>query len=230
MRALVSRLEETFPAGLETVCTMIEQRDWATRWRDGLGTRRIGRLVIAPSWIQPEVAPTERRVVIDPEGAFGSGEHGSTRAALRLLERHLRPGEELLDLGTGSGILAIAAALAGAGRSVGIDHDPDAIGVAEGNARRNGVDDRVVFVCGDARDLSPLLGPADVIASNILQTINSALLPTIRRALLPAGRAIFSGMEQEEAEEFRVLLNREAFDPIDEDCDAGWWAVAARCR
>ncbi|NNG17168.1 MAG: hypothetical protein HKM89_11875 [Gemmatimonadales bacterium] len=65
---------------------------------------------------------------------------------------------------------------------------------------------------------------------NILQTVNSALLPTIRQALRPAGRAIFAGMEQEEAEEFLTMLNQEAFDPIDEECDAGWWAVAAHCR
>jgi len=229
-RALVSKLEEAFPTGLETACTRIEVSDWATRWHDGLGPRRIGRVVIVPSWIRPEGDPADCRVVLDPEGAFGSGEHGSTRAALRLLERQVRAGEVVLDLGTGGGILAIAAVVAGARRAVGVDHDSQAIAVAEANARRNNVDHRVAFVCGDATDITPLLGPADVIAANILQTVNCALLPAIRQTLRPAGRVIFSGMEQEEAEEFLTVLEHEAFAPIEELCDAGWWAVTARCR
>ena len=135
-----------------------------------------------------------------------------------------------MDLGTGSGILAIAAVVAGARRAIGIDHDQHAIAVAEANARRNHVDHAAAFVWGQATDLTPLLGPADVIASNILRTVNCALLPAIRQTLRPGGRAVFSGMEQEEAKGFLTVLDQEAFAPIDEVCDAGWWAVAARCR
>ena len=95
-------------------------------------------------------------------------EHGSTRAALRLLERQVSSGQVVLDLGTGSAILAIAAVVAGARRAIGINHDPQAIALAEANARRNHWDHSAAFVCGDAADMTPILGPADVIASNIL--------------------------------------------------------------
>lgn len=194
--------------------------DWSTRWRDGLAARRIGRLTVAPSWLAEAALPGETTVVLDPETAFGSGEHGSTRAALALLERHLRPGDQVLDLGSGSGILAVAA--------VGIDTDAGANEVAARNAGRNGVGGRVTFLCGDASDLAPLVGPADFLLANILRGVNVALLPAAARALRPQGLAVFSGMESAEAELFRPALLGAGMAEVDEVTDAGWWAVAAR--
>jgi ribosomal protein L11 methyltransferase len=166
-------------------------------------------------------------VVLDPETAFGSGEHGSTRAALILLERHLRPGDRVLDLGSGSGILAIAAVKLGASRAIGIENDLEANPVAWRNARRNAVGDAVEFLDGDAGDLAPLLGPADLLLSNILRTVNTVLLPAIVSALRPGGLAIFSGMERAEADLFRPLLPAAGLAPCEEVDDTGWWAVAA---
>ncbi|HEX5386080.1 MAG TPA: 50S ribosomal protein L11 methyltransferase [Gemmatimonadales bacterium] len=215
--------------------------DWSTRWREGLGVRQIGRLTVSPSWLAAAAsAPSARGlngerplVVIDPESAFGSGEHGSTRSALALLDRHLDPGARVLDLGSGSGILAIASAVLGAASAIGIDCDPDANEVAERNAARNGVAGRTRFVEGDAGDLAPLLGPADLIVANILRTANVALLPAVSAALAPggsprAGLAIFAGMEACEAELFRPALAERGFRAEAEVTDAGWWAVAAR--
>jgi ribosomal protein L11 methyltransferase len=203
----------------------LEPVDWTTGWRHGLGERRFGRLTVVPSWVDhPE--PSGPSVVLDPESAFGSGEHGSTRAALTLLERHLRPGDRALDLGSGSGILAIAAIKLGAVRAVGIENDPEANPVARRNADRNGVSHAVEFLDGDAGDLAPLLGPADLLLSNILRTVNTALLPAIGVAVRPGGVAIFSGMEREEADLFRPALAA-GFVLIDEVEDGGWWAVGA---
>jgi ribosomal protein L11 methyltransferase len=165
--------------------------------------------------------------VLDPESAFGSGEHGSTRAALTLLERHLRPGDRVLDLGSGSGILAIAAAKLGAASAVGIENDAEANPVARRNAERNGVRAAVDFLEGDAGDLAPLLGPADLLLSNILRLVNTALLPAIVAALRPGGLAIFSGMEELEAPLFRPVLETAGLVLRDEVTDTGWWAVAA---
>ena len=112
------------PGAAETSRRRLESVDWAIRWRDGLGPRRFGRLTVIA--VLGRRAPTDRRarsVVLDPETAFGSGEHGSTRAALTLLERQLRPGDRVLDLGSGSGILAIAAVKLGAARAIGIEND-----------------------------------------------------------------------------------------------------------
>ena len=205
----------------------LEQVDWTVRWRDGLAARTFGRLTVAPSWVAP-VPDGGPAVVLDPENAFGSGEHGSTRAALTLLERHLNPGALVLDLGSGSGILAIAAVKLGAARAVGIENDAEAVPVAWRNAERNGVTHAVEFLEGDAGDLAPLLGPADLLLSNILRTVNTTLLPAIIAALRPHGLAIFSGMEEREAELFRPVLAAAGLTPVEEVADAGWWAVAAR--
>jgi ribosomal protein L11 methyltransferase len=204
----------------------LEHVDWSIRWRDGIEQRRIGRLTVTPSWIA--VPEGSVAVVLDPESAFGSGEHGSTRAALTLLERHVRAGDRVLDLGSGSGILAIAAVKLGATRATGIEVDEDANDIARMNAARNGVAAFVHLLTGDAADLAPLLGPADLLLSNILRTVNTALLPAISAALRPAGLAIFSGMELPEARLFRPELASAGFTIVEEVTDAGWWGVAAR--
>ena len=224
--ALVAALVAEGAAPVETSRRPLEAVDWTTRWRDGLGPRHFSRLTVVPSWIElpPGGGPT---VVLDPESAFGSGEHGSTRAALTLLERHLRPGDRVLDLGSGSGILAIAAAKLGAASAIGIENDAEANPVAWRNAERNDVGAGVTFVDGDAGDLAPLLGPADLLLSNILRLVNAALLPAIVAALRPGGLAIFSGMEETEASLFRPALAAAGLVVRDEVTDTGWWAVAA---
>jgi ribosomal protein L11 methyltransferase len=205
----------------------LEDVDWSLRWRDGLGARRFGRLTVVPSWI-PEASRSDAlTVVLDPETAFGSGEHGSTRAVLTLLERFVHSGDWVLDLGSGSGILAIAAVKLGAARAIGIESDAEANMVAARNVERNAVSDKVEFLEGDAGNLARLLGPADLILSNILRSVNLELLPHIVGALAPTGIAIFSGMESEEADGFRLAIEAAGLRAIAETLDEGWWAVAA---
>jgi ribosomal protein L11 methyltransferase len=223
---LISDLGRETGAPAVTSRRPIESVDWSTHWRDGLGARSFGRLTVAPSWAPASaVGPV---VVLDPETAFGSGEHGSTRAALALLERLVRPGDYVLDLGSGSGILAIAAVKLGAARAIGIEQDADANPVARRNAERNGVAKAVEFLDGDAGDLAPLLGPADLVLSNILRSLNTALLPVIAKALRLGGVAVFSGMEVAEAPLFVPQLEVAGFAVEDEATDTGWWGVAAR--
>jgi ribosomal protein L11 methyltransferase len=212
----------------ETARRPLDDVDWSVRWREGLGPRHFGRLTVVPSWIPEAIKPDQTTVVLDPETAFGSGEHGSTRAALRLLERRLRPGDRVLDLGSGSGILAIAAIKLGARVAIGIENDAGANEVARRNAERNGVEARVEFLDGDAAALAPLAGPVDLLLSNILRRVNTALLPSIVAALSGDAIAIFSGMEESEAELFLPPLAAAGLAPIDEVRDTGWWAVAAR--
>ena len=226
--ALVIQLAREVDPSARTQRRQLDSIDWSTRWRDGLGPRRFGRLTVVPSWAPEAACPDDHTVVLDPESAFGSGEHGSTRVALTLLEQLIRPGHRVLDLGSGSGILAIAAVKLGAALAIGIDTDPEANQVSIRNAARNGVAGRVEFLEGDAGILAPLAGPADLILSNILRTANTALLPSITDALQPGGLAIFSGMEHAESSEFRQALRAADFDPVRETVDAGWWGVAAR--
>jgi ribosomal protein L11 methyltransferase len=206
----------------------LEMVDWSDRWRDGLGPRRIGRLTVTPSWAAMDGPISGPVLVMDPETAFGSGEHGSTRTALALLDRHVRVGDRVLDLGSGSGILAIAGVALGAARATGVEIDVEANRIAAQNAERNGVADRAEFLDGDAADLAPLLGPCEIVLSNILRSVNVRLLPVITAALAPAGTAIFAGMESPEAEIFRPVLEGAGLAVIDEAVDAGWWAAAAR--
>jgi ribosomal protein L11 methyltransferase len=226
-KRLVGALVAQFPA-LEGIVTPLEAVDWSTKWRDGIITRRFGRLVVTPSWLPAMPGGDEVVVTLDPESAFGSGEHGSTRAAMTLLERHLRPGDRMLDFGSGSGILAIAAAKLGAVTAIGIEVDDESHPIAEANAEKNAVADRVTFLIGDASELGVLAGPAEVLCSNILRTVNTLLLPSIQKALVPGGVAIFAGMEAMEEELFRPVLESAGWTIIDDVHDAGWWGVAAR--
>jgi len=226
-KMVVGALVAAFPA-LEGIVTPLDPVDWSVKWRDGIITRRFGRLVVTASWLPVEPEGNEVVVSLDPESAFGSGEHGSTRAAMTLLERHLKPGDRVLDFGSGSGILAIAAAKLGAVTAIGIEVDDESHPIAEANAEKNGVSDRVTFLVGDAGELGVLAGPAEVLCSNILRTVNTLLLPAIQKALVPGGIAIFAGMEDMEEELFRPVLERAGFTVVDDVHDAGWWGVAAR--
>jgi ribosomal protein L11 methyltransferase len=226
-KRLAGDLAGAFP-GLEANVTELEPVDWTVRWRDGIATRRFGRLVVTPSWLPVEDDADTVVVTLDPQSAFGSGEHGSTRAAMALLERHLTPGSRVLDFGSGSGILAIAAVRLGARKAVGIEVDDEAIPIAEQNAERNCVAGSTSFLLGDAAHFGRLVGPADLVCSNILRTVNTLLLPVISEALVPGGVAIFSGMEQAEAPLFRPVLEGAGWTVLDECLDSDWWAVAAR--
>jgi len=206
----------------------VEPVDWSTRWRDGIVTRIFGRLVLTPSWLPITPAAGQVVITIDPESAFGSGEHGSTRGALALLEQHLAAGQSVLDLGSGSGILAIAAVKLGARTAIGIEVDEESMPIADDNAARNAVSHAVTFLLGDAGELAPLAGPADIICSNILRTVNTVLMPSILRALSAGGTMIFAGMEEGEAELFLPVLAQHGLKPVAEVRDGGWWSVAAQ--
>jgi ribosomal protein L11 methyltransferase len=224
--SLLLDLKGTFGTEVQATTRVLPEQDWSQLWRTGLGPRRIGRLIVTPSWAIPETADSPT-VVIDPQTAFGTGEHGSTRTALTLLDRFIRPGLSVVDLGSGSGILAIAALKLGAGRALAVDIDPEAEPIARENADRNGVADRVAFFTGDAAALGELLGPAELVLSNILRTQNVSLLPVIGTMLAPGGIAIFSGMESGERALFLSALAEHGFIMRDEAVDEGWWGVAA---
>ena len=224
--ALLRGLQDAFRGQAAGASHPLPDIDWRLRWRDGLGPRRIGRLTIAPSW--SVVDPAAVTVVIDPETAFGSGAHGSTRAMLALLDQVIRPGDRVLDLGSGSGILAIAALKLGAARAIGIDFDPESEPVALANARRNGVAEGVEFLTGDATVLAPLLAPVDLVLANTIRSLNQVLLPLIEPALASEGRVVFGGMERAERELFLPLLGEHGLRMTHEARDEQWWAVAAR--
>lgn len=197
--------------------------DWAASWRGRVGVQRIGRIAVAPPWLAESIADAEIPIVIEPAMAFGTGEHETTRGVLRLMQRVVRPGDLVADLGAGSAVLSIAAARLGAARVAAIELDPDAIGNAEENVARNAVADRVTVIEGDAELLLPLIAPVQVVLANIISSTLLALAPVMRAALVPGGSAILSGILTSEREMMLGALTADGW-ALESECREGdWW-------
>ncbi len=172
--------------------------DWAVEWRRGFGPQRIGnRLLLQPSWETTDGAGGRVVVTIDPENAFGSGDHETTRLVLRALDQRIRGGERLLDVGCGSGILSIAALRLGATVAVGVDIDEDAVKVARRNATLNGVG--AVFE-SSTTPLAEMDGVYDVVVANIETRMLADLADELSSRVAPGGFLVLSGILLEERE------------------------------
>jgi ribosomal protein L11 methyltransferase len=182
------------PGRITVTHRRVRGRRWATAWRAHTTTTRVGRLLIRPSWVRAAPRPGDVVVAIDPGMAFGTGMHASTRLALRGLAQALgrRPGAAVYDVGTGSGILAIAAAALGARAVWAVDSDPVATAAARANARLNGYARRVRVV--DGSGLGGVPGRADVIVANIVADTIVELLPDAGTRLVPGGVFVGSGI------------------------------------
>jgi ribosomal protein L11 methyltransferase len=202
--------------------------DWDTRWRERLTVQRAGRLVVAPPWLADGLDPGST-IVIEPGMAFGTGDHPTTRGVLRLASTVVRSGDRVADLGAGSAVLSIAAAKLGAANAVAIELDPGAIDNAEANVRGNRVSDRVTILLGEAKVLLPLVAPVRVVLANIVPPVLLALLPAIGAALTPDGRAIVSGITDDEEPAFVSAVEDRGWRVEAEDREESWWsAVIAR--
>jgi ribosomal protein L11 methyltransferase len=169
--------------------------DWADMWRRGLAPRRVSeRIIVTPSWHPVEAGESDLVIVLDPGMAFGTAEHATTRGCLRLLERAVRRGDRVADVGAGSGIQAIAAARLGATDVLAVEGDPWAVDAARENVRGNGVEDvvRVSEAWVEASELPRLIGWRDGVVANIESGVLKRLLPGFRRAL-PAGSWLVLG-------------------------------------
>ncbi|KAA0892142.1 50S ribosomal protein L11 methyltransferase [Oryzomonas rubra] len=184
--------------------TTVKSEDWSTSWKVNFKPLRVGRrLLIVPSWEEAEAGPDDIVLSLDPGMAFGTGGHETTRLCLEQLEtvllgRPVAPPPSVLDLGTGSGILAMAAARLGAGRICAVDIDPDAVEVARENMAINGLAERIEC---SATPLESLAGPFDVILANILAEELVRLAPQLTERLAAGGVLILSG----------ILAEKEAF-------------------
>ena len=199
--------------------------DWTETWKRGLGARRVtDRIEVRPSWVEASgTPPAEIVVVIDPGMAFGTAEHGTTRGCLRLLDGIVAEGERTLDVGSGSGILAIAMARLGAREVVAADCDALACEALVENVGRNGVAPRVrcVHALVDDRWLSGQ-DPFDGVTANLQSGILEPLVPGLFDVLRPGGWLIVSGILDEEWAATSALLEREGFAPPVVDADGEW--------
>jgi ribosomal protein L11 methyltransferase len=205
----------------EVTVRRLAEADWANAWKEYYHVTRLGqRTVIKPSWREYTPQPDEAVVELDPGMAFGTGLHPTTRNCARALEEALRPGDRVLDVGTGSGILAIAALKLGAASVLALDVSPVAVEVARANAAANGlapdrIEVRLATLEGAAGEpfvplpeglaiLGAEIGTYDVVVANIIARVIARLAPALLRATRPGGTLIASGIIAErrhEAEE-----------------------------
>ncbi|MBK5188120.1 MAG: 50S ribosomal protein L11 methyltransferase [Gemmatimonadaceae bacterium] len=211
-------------AGADVQRTALGEVDWSTRWVTRVGVQRVGRIAVAPPWMSGDIADAEIPILIEPAMAFGTGEHETTRGVLALMQNLVEPGALVADLGSGSGVLAIAAAKLGAARVVAIEMDPDAIGNAIENVERNEVAGQVTVLQGDAAALLPLVAPVSLVLANIISSVIMELSPIMRRALPSGGRAVISGILVTEREHLVASLSADGWDVESELREGEWWS------
>ena len=204
--------------------TPLEDTDWSERWRDRITAHELGSLTVTPPWLAEGRDPATT-IVIEPAMAFGTGEHPTTRGVVRLMQGVIRPGDSVADLGAGSAVLAIAAAKLGAARAFAIELDHDAISNAEENVTRNGVDDRVVVLEGDAAAFLGMVAPVRVVLANIISSVLVELLPVMAMSLDDDGVAILSGILFEERPRMMEVLAADGWRVDAEDHEDAWWSV-----
>lgn len=207
---------------------LVHESDWAEAWKTHFPVLRIGRrLVIRPSWRRHRARPGEVVLALDPGMAFGTGLHPTTRLCLAAIERVADSdglGSRVLDVGSGSGILSIAAALLGADHVLAVDTDPIAIELTVANADRNGLAKRII-----AREGSLPSGEAlfDVVVANLVASILIELAPVLARELVPGGRLVASGIFSDREAEVAEALRASGLIVRDRDLDGDWVALTA---
>ncbi|MDD3428630.1 MAG: 50S ribosomal protein L11 methyltransferase [Oscillospiraceae bacterium] len=225
---VVELMKERFLAA-EVPYTMelvgVEQEDWESGWKAFYHPMDIGnRLAICPSWEHYE---TERVVMqLDPGMAFGTGTHETTSLCLSVLDREIKGGERMLDIGTGSGILAIGALLLGAAHADGVDIDPMCVRTATENATLNGVADRFQVLVGNLSDKAT--GKYDIICANIVANAIINLTPAVPALLVPNGLYITSGIIDTREEEVVAAIKANGFSIKEILHDKGWVCIIAR--
>ncbi len=183
----------------------IVETDWSEQWKAGLEAAAISpRLLVRPSFVDARLEPGQRELIIDPGQAFGTGGHPSTHLALEWIDAvapELEAGWRVLDVGTGTGVLSLAALHFGASGAVAFDLDPLAIEATRENAQSNALLDGLALFIGSLDALAPV--EFDLVAANLLRTELLPLIDGIAERLRAGGRAVFSGLRREECD--RVL-------------------------
>ncbi len=203
----------------------LRQEDWENAWKQYYHPIEIGaRLAVAPSW---EAYPGTGRTVLrlDPGMAFGTGTHETTALCLEVLDGAVQGGERVLDVGCGSGILAVAALLLGAKSALAIDIDPLAVRTARENAQRNGVQNRITVAAGDLA--SAASGRYNIITANIVADAIMRLAPAVPPLLAPGGLFVASGIIKERAGEVAANLSAAGLCVREAREANGWVALVA---
>ena len=202
----------------------MREEDWAETWKKYYHPVSVGKLTVVPAW--EEYTPREGECIIrmDPGMAFGTGTHETTRLVMTLLSDEIKGGERVLDVGTGSGILALSAAKLGASACFAYDIDPVAVRVAKENVKKDGAAN---VVCGVADLLSGIdrTAPYDLVVANIVSDIILRLLPDLGAVMAEGGRAILSGIIGERVAQIREAVAAHGFTLLTEREERDWYGL-----
>jgi ribosomal protein L11 methyltransferase len=227
------------PGEVQYELKTVDEDDWANAWKQYFKPLRVSdRLTIKPTWEDYEPASEEEKIIeLDPGMAFGTGTHPTTSLCLRTLESVIKGGEEVIDVGTGSGILAIGAVKLGAKHVLALDLDPVAVSSARENTRLNGLEERITIKESDLLSVlnasDPTLGiqlPVKLVVANILAEIILLFIDDVYKALEPGGIYIASGIWKNKEEVVETALKAAGFEIAEISRDEDWLAFVARKR
>lgn len=244
-RQVAPRIEELTDFNIDTgevryEIKTVNEEEWATAWKQYFKPIRVSeRLTIKPTWEEySPSSPEERIIELDPGMAFGTGTHPTTSLCLKTLESVIQGGEEVIDVGTGSGILSIGAVHLGVSKVLALDLDPVAVSSAKENVRLNGLEDRIrvmesdllsVLKGGNTNQLNVTL-PVQIVVANILAEVILLFVDDVYAALQPGGVYIASGIYKNKADIVEQALLASGFDIADIYREDDWVAFAARKR
>lgn len=221
----------------EITVKQVDEESWATAWKQYFKPLRVSEtLTIKPTWEEytPESA-AEKLIEIDPGMAFGTGTHPTTSLCLRTLEKYVQGGEEVIDVGTGSGILAIGAMKLGAKHVLALDLDPVAVSSARENSALNGLTNHITVYESDLLSIldkqDGSLGvtmPVQIVVANILAEVILLFINDVYEALQPGGLYIASGIWKNKEEVVLTALREAGFEIMDIQRDEDWLAIVSR--
>lgn len=222
---IISSVKEAFP---EAEIKMFADDDslWKDKWKEYFKPAKVGkRIVVKPTWEEYQAKDGELVVEIDPGMAFGTGTHETTSLCLKLMEDYLMPGEKVLDVGCGSGILSVGAAVLGAGQTLAVDIDPEAVRVSLENVELNGCGSTVKVQQGDL--VEGIDFKANVVVANLMADLVMMLSEHVTKHMLPGGIYISSGILVEKEEQVAAAIRKCGFEIKEIREDGMWCAIAA---
>ncbi len=208
--------------------TILKGEAWEETWKKNFKTRKIEEIVVTPPWEPYTPKGKEQVIVIEPGMAFGTGDHATTALCIKLLQKFTKQGNKVLDLGTGSGILAMTASLLGSGETLGIDNDSIAVAEAIENTKKMKLEDKVQIELRDAHE--SIAGEYDIICANLFMHQIDNILKSKVPFLKKGGIFIGSGITAEQSEFAQKSIDENGFESLEFLTENNWIAFAARKR